>query len=113
MCALFLGYSNLRSRELILEVLNIRGSKGSRQELCFEHREYYIKGQVPSKKSAASNWALKIADSFNLVISVLQLSVSEWESWQALTSVVKIITLHRSEGGGRAGTGTRGKPREE
>lgn len=112
-CTLFLGYSNLTSRELISEALNIRGSKGSRQELCFEHRQYYIKVQVPSKKSAASNWALKIADSFNLVISALQLSVSKWEPWQALTSVVEIIVLHRSEGSGRAGTGTRGKPREE
>lgn len=94
-------------------MLNIHGSKESRQELCFEHRDYYIKGQVPSKKSAALNWALKIADSFNLVISVLQLSVSKWESWQALTSVVEIIMPHRSEGSGGAGTGAEGRPREE
>ena len=94
-------------------MLNIHGSKRSLRELCFEHTKYYIKGQVPSKKSAASNWALKIADSFNLVISVLQLLVSKWECWQALTSVVEIIVLQRSEGSGRAGAGTGGKPREE
>lgn len=53
--ALFLGYSNWRSRELISEMLSAHGSEGSCQELRFERREHYIKGQVPSKKSAALN----------------------------------------------------------
>lgn len=45
--ALFLGYSNLRSWESVSEMQNINSSQGSRQGLCFEHRECFIKGQVP------------------------------------------------------------------